>query len=138
MIVFICLDDNNGMLFNHRRLSSDKAVIEDMLSFAGKEKIRMNLYSSKLFDMAAERVIIEEDPLENAFGESYCFLETFPLERYVDYVGIIVAYYWNRVYPADVHLDIDLKQDWETVECREFGGNSHEKITRKVYRRREC
>ena len=41
MTVFICLDDKNGMLFNHRRQSRDKAVIEDMLSFAGYEKIYM-------------------------------------------------------------------------------------------------
>ena len=28
MIVMVCIDDHNGMMFNHRRQSRDRAVIE--------------------------------------------------------------------------------------------------------------
>gem|GEM_PF-5722604 len=31
MDVFVCLDDRNGMLFNHRRQSRDREVIRDVL-----------------------------------------------------------------------------------------------------------
>ena len=30
MTLYFCLDDHNGMLFNHRRQSRDAAVLEDM------------------------------------------------------------------------------------------------------------
>ena len=30
MEVIVCVDDHNGMLFNHRRQSRDQAVIADM------------------------------------------------------------------------------------------------------------
>ena len=31
MQVILCLDDRNGMMFNHRRQSRDRAVIQDIL-----------------------------------------------------------------------------------------------------------
>lgn len=137
MTVFVCLDDNNGMLFNHRRQSRDKAVVEDMLQFADGEKIRMNAYSAKLFDGAADRIIAEEG-FPGAFPEGeFCFVENTPLKPYEERIETVVAYCWNRVYPADMYLDVDLDRNWGVVESKEFGGNSHEKITRKIYRRRE-
>ena len=33
MKVFVCIDEKNGMLFNKRRLSKDKAVVEKIASF---------------------------------------------------------------------------------------------------------
>ncbi|MCI8382638.1 MAG: ribonuclease Z [Lachnospiraceae bacterium] len=137
MTVFICLDDKNGMLFNHRRQSRDKAVIEDMLSFAGYEKIYMNRYSSKLFEMVADRISVEDDFAESVPEEGLCFWEDIPLRPYEDRVECIVVYSWNRVYPADTFLDIDLQKDWEVADIKEFGGNSHEKITRRIYKRKD-
>ena len=32
MKIIVCLDDNNGMLFNNRRQSRDKTVVEDIIS----------------------------------------------------------------------------------------------------------
>ena len=32
MTLYFCLDDRNGMLFNHRRQSRDAAVLEDIRS----------------------------------------------------------------------------------------------------------
>lgn len=137
MTVFVCLDDNNGMLFNSRRQSRDKAVIEDMLRYAGDEKIRMNPYSAKLFEGAADRIVIEEDFSGGLPEGSFCFLENMPVKPWEDSVETVVAYCWNRVYPADTWLDIDLEHSWEVVDSIEFGGNSHEEITRKTYRRKE-
>ena len=34
MTIFVCIDDKNGMLFNHRRQSRDEAVLKDMLDVA--------------------------------------------------------------------------------------------------------
>lgn len=138
MTVFICLDDNNGMLFHRRRQSRDKAVTEDMLQLAGQEKIWMNACSAKLFEGAADRIMVAENFLEIMQEGGCCFLENIPLKPYEDKIKIITVYYWNREYPADTYLDMDLEENWEVVERRDFGGNSHEEITRKIYRRKDC
>lgn len=136
MNVFICLDDNNGMLYNGRRQSRDRAVIEDILGYIGNEKIWVNSYSSKLFPASSDRIMVEDNFPQNICGDSYCFLENIPIKWYEDSIDTIIVYYWNRVYPTDTYLDIDLISDWEVIGTKEFGGKSHEKITRKIYRRK--
>ncbi len=34
MIIAVCTDDNNGMLFNNRRQSRDMLLIEDLIKYA--------------------------------------------------------------------------------------------------------
>lgn len=138
MIMFVCLDDNNGMLFNHRRQSRDQAVFKDMLALAGEEKIYMNAYSAKVFALFADRIVVQENFLEKIPRGSYGFLENSPLKSHEDRLEAVVVYYWNRVYPADTYLDVDLSQGWEVTDIKEFGGTSHENITRKTYRPKIC
>ena len=134
MTIFICVDDKNGMLFNHRRQSRDEAVLKDMLDIA-EGKVWMNTYSSKLFCAVPDRIAAEDDVFECAPKDSCCFVENIPLKPYEDRLEVMIVYCWNRTYPADTYLDIDLNLDWEITETKEFGGNSHEKITRKIYKR---
>ena len=91
MTVFICLDDNRGMLFHRRRQSRDKAVKEDMLQLAGQEKVWMNAYSAKLFEGAADRIMVAEDFLELMQAEDCCFLENIPLKPYEDRIKTIAV-----------------------------------------------
>ena len=44
----------------------------------------------------------------------------------------IILYRWNRVYPADLYFDIDLK-NWHLKESNDFAGSSHDKITEEIY-----
>lgn len=133
MVVFACLDDKNGMLFNHRRQSRDAAVIEDMFGMT-EGKLWMNSYSAKLFGAYTDRIVIEDDPAEYP-PECNCFFEDISLKLYEDKIDTIIIYYWNRIYPADTYMDIDLEQGWRITDVKEFGGKSHEKITRKTYER---
>ena len=41
MIVMVCIDDHNGMMFNHRRQSRDRAVIERVLRCAESSRLWM-------------------------------------------------------------------------------------------------
>ena len=135
MTVFICLDDNNGMLFNRRRQSRDKEVLKDMLAVS-EGSIWMNAYSAALFGTASGKIIVREDLPWSVPEDGWCFLEDLPLKPYEDKVKSVIVYYWNRIYPADTYLDIDLNCGWEITDTKEFGGNSHEKITRKLYKRK--
>ena len=49
MHIVICLDDRNGMLFNGRRLSSDKIVCHRILDNV-QGRLWMNACSAKLFE----------------------------------------------------------------------------------------
>ena len=61
-------------------------------------------------------------------------MEDRPLAPHLDRLEGLVVYRWNRAYPADVHLDLDLS-DFRLESGQDFPGSSHETITREIYRR---
>ena len=133
MQVILCLDDRNGMMFNHRRQSRDRAVIQDILENLRDKQLWIRPISQVLFQDAKTCVRVEEHFLEQAGCEDVCFVEDMLLAPYADKIQSMVVYRWNRHYPADVSLDIDLHQGWRLVSQTEFPGYSHEKITKEVY-----
>ena len=49
MHIIVCLDDQNGMAFNHRRQSRDRVVTEDICILADGRPLWMNKNSVALF-----------------------------------------------------------------------------------------
>ncbi|MCI9380561.1 MAG: ribonuclease Z [Dorea sp.] len=133
MIVIIFLDDNEGMAFNHRRQSRDQAVTERIRQIALGKKLWMSPYSYKLYgDMDGTKTVEAEDFLDRAGQGELCLVEAERLAHIETKIEKIIAFRWNRRYPADVRLDLCLA-GWRREETREFPGTSHEKITEEVY-----
>ena len=63
------------------------------------------------------------------------FVEDLPLVPYVDSIRELVLYRWNRTYPFDKKLDLDLSE-YRLVEKKELAGFSHDLITKERYLRR--
>lgn len=134
MNIFVCVDDQNGMLFNHRRQSRDRLVLQDILARCGSEKLWVNHYSAKLFEDSG--ITIDDGFLHKAAADDWCFVEDQALQPVESQIGQLVLYKWNRRYPADLHLDLNLTESsWKLIETCEFPGYSHEKITVEVYRK---
>ena len=126
MKLIVCIDDKNGMLFNNRRQSRDKILIENMLELCKGEQIYINECSSVLFPEKSVVVCEDFENIENG----YIFAENIlPNEAKIQE---IIIYKWNRVYPADTYFNISL-EDWTLTETIDFAGSSHEKITRERY-----
>ena len=113
-------------MFNKRRQSRDRVLVENVLSFCKGQKLYTNEYSSKLFP---ENTVEIFDNMEE-IGIAYCFAENFTVNE--EDVEEIIVYKWNRLYPADTYFNIDLA-DWNLTETVDFEGSSHEKITREIY-----
>lgn len=132
MQVIVCLDDRNGMLFNHRRQSRDREVLKEILKDAEGKRLWIRPFSQKLFQGAEHRVQVSDSPLDAAGLGENCFVEDLSLAGWEDSIESLTVYRWNRHYPGDFFLDLDLS-GWHLVSQREFPGNSHEKITKEVY-----
>lgn len=132
MIVILCLDDKKGMMFNNRRQSKDKFVIQDILKLVDGKKLFISSYSESLFQGLESNLIIDDNFLNNVAKEDYCFVENNNLKDFSEKIEKIIVYKWNRIYPSDLKLEIPI-QDWNLIDSFEFAGNSHDKITREVY-----
>ncbi len=135
MIVLLCADKKNGMAFYQRRQSLDRAVRADILTMAAGKPIWMTPYSARQFTEPEAVRQISESPLCQAGEGALCFVEFPPLLPSLDRIEALVLYRWDRVYPADQWLDLDLKAGFRLVSSWDFSGHSHEKITKEVYQR---
>lgn len=79
MILIACIDDQSGMLFNHRRQSQDRILRLDLLKEAAGRTIWMNAYSCKQFAPAPENIRVAEDFAAQAGNGSSAFLRTWTL-----------------------------------------------------------
>lgn len=135
MYLIACVEDRMGMLFNHRRVSQDKAVCKNIIDMCEKQKIYIQEYSSVLFkDHDPDNIKIMKDFFSSDLRGQYVFVEN-PESVKEEMLEKIILYHWNRKYPADQFFPIDLT-GWKLSETAEFSGNSHEKITKEIYVRK--
>lgn len=133
MNIIVCVEDNNGMMFNKRRVSQDVEVRNDIYKNLYGKTLIMNSYSFKMFEKDGSNANIKVDenlPVDD--NMNFQFIENVKLSKFEQKIDNLVVYYWNRKYPNDFKFDIDISK-WKLVSEVEFIGKSHEKITKKVF-----
>jgi hypothetical protein len=141
MVVYITIDDNNGLMFNNRRQSQDRIMRENMLKHCGEAKLWIAEYSRKLFipqdgSEFPSNVIVDDDFRNKADYADHCFVEKDNLAQWMDKIDTLVIYKWNRNYPTDLCFDFSvLDSGWKRFSVSDFQGSSHDKITREVWKR---
>ncbi|MBO5270462.1 MAG: ribonuclease Z, partial [Clostridia bacterium] len=73
MTLIVCIDDKNGMLFNHRRQSRDRVLIEDLLALTAGAPLWIEPYSVPLFPKDCTAYKVADDPLAAAGAKDFCF-----------------------------------------------------------------
>lgn len=132
MNVIVCLDEKNGMSFNHRRQSKDRILIEDVIKLTLDHRLFVSEYSAALFE--GNDVIVDNDLLSNADTDDFCFVENADVLTAVDKIEKVIIYYWNRLYPSDKKFPKTTVLNGKTlVSTTDFVGSSHDKITREIY-----
>jgi hypothetical protein len=140
VILVMFLDMKNGMAFNRRRQTRDRAATERLLSlfpgkcFWGDARTQM-LFED--FDQADFKA--DPDFLDKAGDGDVAIAEFVPSDQLTavdNQIEQLVIYRWDKVYPADLVCTYPLaKAGWNLVQQTEFKGHSHDKITEEVYHR---
>lgn len=135
MKIIVCLDNNKGMLFNNRRQSRDSQVFEDISSYLQGDLL-IDKFSEKLIASSKIPYKIFEKGVTKCEVNSILFIENQSVKDLLPYIDQVIVYWWNRNYPCDFALDIDLQAEgFKSVSANEFVGSSHEKITREIFER---
>jgi len=133
--VIITIDDNGGLMFNKRRQSRDRVLIDDMCKSIN-EKIHMNAYSAQLFDAYLDKICIFDNPLKDCPDGGYVFLEGTHIGNYMHEIDELIVYHWNKLYPSDMRLDINIENsELKLYNKYDFAGSSHDKITKGIYKK---
>ena len=129
MVIITCIDDSNGILFNNRRVSSDRILNQWVIDYIGGHKLWLREYSKILFEQYSN-IEVCDDYLDKAGKGDFCFVEDGKLANYEEKVEKLIVCKWNRRYPSDVKLPelFSSKCNNKSV-ITEFEGSSHDKIT---------
>ena len=129
MNVIACIDNNNGIAFNGRRVSSDLAVMSRIKFIVGDHKLWVDKSSEKLLQKhyISYEIIDKNSRIRE---EDYVFIDTKQfrfIKKDCSNIDTLVLFMWNRDYPSDTKLDIDMSVLKEYYQL-EYKGFSHEKI----------
>lgn len=125
--LIVCISNNNGMMFNNRRQSRDRLLLEKLCTNCQNERIIIHEYSKKLFEGLPVEVATEV-----CVDDTTSFVEDpdlIPCEAIFDKI-IVVR--WNRDYPADKFFNVDMSA-YECVSREDFVGKSHDDILIETY-----
>lgn len=132
MKVFVCVDDDMGTMFNHRRQSRDRILCVDAVRET-VGRLFCTPYTARLLSEYTAPTVTDS-PLEDAGAEDSVFVEGEALLPYLDKIDTLVLYRWNRRYPRDLLFDLPLDQFTLTASS-DMEGYSHEKITKEIYKK---
>ncbi len=136
MKLIACIDDLNGMCFNGRRQSRDRAVVSYISKIVGNRPLWTAPSSVSLFDNRDLTIKAADDFLEKAGTDDFCFAETNDVTQYINACRMVYLFRWNREYPADLYFPAEcLQEEFQQLECVEFQGFSHPQLTLEVYAR---
>ena len=132
MKLIFCIDKEKGLMFNGRRQSQDQLLREHILEMTKDHKLYMSEYSYKQFENMENNIIVDDNFLEKAGEDDFCFVENTPFT--LDGANTVILYNWNRLYPSDISFEYDLKtRSYKRKSKTDIVGNSHKKITEEIY-----
>ena len=134
MKLIVCLSDDSGMMFNHRRQSRDRVLVADMVEHTKDATLWISPYSAPLFVEDCPHLQVASDPTKTAGENDYCFVEDTPLPPNLEDVNELLIYRWNRLYPSDVFFTCNTSAFY-LAETHEFVGSSHDNITKEIWKK---
>ena len=134
MKLIVCLSDDSGMMFNHRRQSRDRVLVADMVEHTKDATLWISPYSAPLFVEDCPHLQVASDPTKTAGENDYCFVEDTPLPPNLEDVNELLIYRWNRLYPSDVFFTCNTSA-FSLAETHEFVGSSHDNITKEIWKK---
>lgn len=137
MHIIVCVDDNNGIMFNNRRVSFDKKVTQRIIEITQHKRLWVSHYTLKLFEKASLKntnLFISNSffSKSKANKNDYVFVEDILPESLEDCEEVII-FRWNRKYPSDVKFDFDLSDSFELVSSKKIKGFSHIEVTEEHF-----
>lgn len=136
MIILIAVDDDNGLMFNHRRQSMDRVLREKIVKISQSSVLWMDAYTARQFEKLPENVRVSEDFLTEAGEGEFCFVEDHHLEDVSGRIESMYLFHWNRRYPSDFKLDLlPSEHGFHLTSVEDFAGYSHDDITMEVWER---
>ena len=131
MNLIVCVDNNGCASFFGKRVSKDRMVEEDIKAEIRGSNLYAHPYSESFFLDPSPNIHFETDYVSAASDSDYIFYEIGDIDQSA--FDTIYLYCWNRNYPQDKIFKPG--KSFKLINKTDFKGYSHEKITKKIYKK---
>ena len=124
MTAIVCICDGGGMLFNNRRLSRDRLLMENLSAFIGDGALYISDFSERLFEKSDLCTIVASEPLDCAKKEDFVFVENQSLAQQQHLVAVQCRKFSSHV---DISLSLFCILKTRSASgaiCRDTGGHT--------------
>lgn len=108
MKLIVCLENNNGVIFNKRRVSSDRKVTQRVIELTWGKKLWISYYTQELFvdkDIKSTLIVISNSIFKKAGENDYVWIENI-MPKNLDDCSELIVFRWNRDYPSDLKFTL--------------------------------
>ena len=134
MKLIVCVDDKNGLSFNHRRQSRDRVVAEKIAAITEGKTLWTSPYSVCLFQDLRVELRVCDEYIQCALPGDYVFVELQEPLPVLEKASSVYVFRWNRSYPQDRVFPMKLlEKKMKLISTEIFEGKSHPAITLEAY-----
>lgn len=139
MHIISFVDKYNGTMFDGRRQTKDRLLIDYIKCLTQNNKLWCSTYSGSLFETKPENLVIDDEFLSKAGIDDFCIIEGQSIQLYLDKIKTIRLYRWNKKYPSTESFSVDNLIDLENVYNIDlFLEGTHKCIKEEIWVNTRC
>lgn len=132
MVIVACIDKLGNITADANRQINDILFIKRLWETTNEALLFINDCSRKKF-FYYPMMYIDDNFLDQAEAEDYCFVENTDITPYVDRIDKIILYKWNKTFSSELKFDVSILKDYKIVSKESFLGSFHLRITEVIY-----
>ena len=132
MVIVACIDKSGNIALNTNGQLNHIIFWVRLKVVSNEALLYMNFNSSRQFGYYPMKMI-DDDFLDIAGEDSYCFVEDTDITPYIDRIDKIILYKWNKKFSSKFEFDKSILDNFSVVSKKSFYGEPFLKISEIVY-----
>lgn len=132
MVIVACIDKSGNIALNTNGQLNHIIFLIRLKVVSNEALLYMNCNSSQQFGYYPMKMI-DDNFLDIAGEDSYCFVEDTDVTPYIDCIDKIILYKWNKKFSSRLKFDKSILNKFSIVSKKSFYGESFLKISEVVY-----
>lgn len=132
MVIVACIDKLGNIALNTNG-QINHLIFLVRLKMISNEALLYMSYNSYLQFGCYPMIMIDDNFLDIAGEDSYCFVEDTDITPYIDRIDKIILYKWNKKFSSKLKFDNSILNKFNIVSQKSFYGDHFLKISEEVY-----
>lgn len=132
MVIVACIDKSGNIALNTNGQLNHIIFLVRLKVVSNEALLYMNSNSNLQFGFYP-MIMVDDDFLDIAEEDSYCFVEDTDITPYINRIDKIILYKWNKNFSSKFKFDTSILDNFSIVSNKCFYGETFLKISEEIY-----